>query len=109
VAKIPLADKDELKLALKRLAQLHDACGLPEKAALWRMKLDKPGATSAKPRYHVVAGPPATFLLSLHPRCATHHAYVLKAWVHDPVAVATAALIVQAPNRKRLPGRNIRR
>jgi hypothetical protein len=46
---MPLADKDELKLALKRLAQLHDSCGLPEKAALWRMKLDKPGATSAKP------------------------------------------------------------
>jgi hypothetical protein len=105
VAKMPLADKDELK----RLAQLHDSCSLPEKAFLWRMKLDKPGATSAKPRYHVVAGPPATFLLSLHPRCATHHAYVLKAWVHDPVAVATAALIVQAPNRKRLPERNIRR
>ena len=108
VAKMPPADKDELTIALKRLVQLYDSCGRPEKAALWRMKLDKPGATSAKPRYHVVAGPPATFLLSLHPRCATHHAYVLKAWVHDPVAVATAALIVQAPNRKRLPRRDLR-
>jgi hypothetical protein len=49
VAKMPQADKDELTLALERLAQIYDACGLPEKAALWRMKLDKPGAAIAKP------------------------------------------------------------
>jgi hypothetical protein len=28
---------------------------------------------------------------------------------HDPVAVTTAVLIFQAPNRKRMPGRDIRR
>ena len=28
---------------------------------------------------------------------------------HDPVAVATDALILLAPNRKRTPGRNLRR
>jgi eukaryotic-like serine/threonine-protein kinase len=49
VAKMPQADKDELTLALKRVAQLYDACGLPEKAALWRTKLDKPGTADAKP------------------------------------------------------------
>jgi hypothetical protein len=43
------ADKDELTIALRRLVQLYDSCGQPEKAALWRTKLDKPGAADAKP------------------------------------------------------------
>ncbi len=49
VAKMPQADKDELTIALQRLAQLYDACGLPEKSAFWRTKLVRPGEASAKP------------------------------------------------------------
>jgi serine/threonine protein kinase/lipopolysaccharide biosynthesis regulator YciM len=49
VAKMPQEDQDELTVALGRLVRLYDSCGRPEKAAVWRTKLGKPGTADAKP------------------------------------------------------------